>query len=77
MPRDTVVLFSRPDGLKLIQKHCRRASIRIGDLRALVDLEADQVGRDRKAGLWSSFDEILDGIEDEGGADAASTDKPA
>lgn len=65
MPRDIVVLFSRPDGQKLIQKHCRKAGIRIGDLRALVDEEADQVGRDRKAGLWLKFDEILDGIDDE------------
>lgn len=65
MPRDVVVLFARPEGRKLIERHCRRAGIRVSDLRHLVDLEVDQVGRDRKKDLWPAFDETLDGMDEE------------
>lgn len=65
MPRDVVVLFARPEGLKLIQRHCRKTAVRIADLKQLVELEADQVGRDRKKDLWPAFDEILDSMDDE------------
>lgn len=65
MPRDLVVLFARPEGQKLIQSHCRKAGIRIADLRQLVELEADQVGRDRKKDLWPAFDEIFGDMDDE------------
>jgi hypothetical protein len=65
MPRDVVVLFARPEGRKLIERHCRKAGVRVGDLRQLVDLEIDQVGRDRKRDLWPAFDEVFDGLDDE------------
>lgn len=65
MPRNVVVLFARPEGRKLIERHCQAAGVRMGDLQELVELEADQVGRDRKADLWPAFDVILDGMDDE------------
>jgi len=65
MPRDAVVLFNRPEGQKLIQRHCRKAGIRVTDLRQLVELEAQQVGRDRKKDLWPAFTDVLDSMDDE------------
>jgi hypothetical protein len=65
MPRDVVVLFARPEGRKLIERHCRKAHVRVADLRQLVDLEIDQVGRDRKRDLWPAFDEVFDALDDE------------
>ena len=60
------MLFARPEGRKLIERHCRKAGVRVADLRQLVELEVDQVGRDRKKDLWPAFDEILDDMDDEG-----------
>jgi hypothetical protein len=65
MPRDVVVLFARPEGRKLIERHCRKNRIKVADLKALVELEIDQVGRDRKRDLWPAFDEVIDGFDDE------------
>ncbi len=65
MPRDVVVLFARPEGRKLIERHCRKNGIRVADLQSLVELEIDQVGRDRKRDLWPAFDEVIDGFDDE------------
>ena len=65
MPRDVVVLFARPEGRKLIERHCRKNGIRTADLRSLVELEIDQVGRDRKRDLWPAFDEVIDAFDDE------------
>ena len=65
MPRDVVVLFARPEGRKLIERHCRKNHIKVADLRSLVDLEIDQVGRDRKRDLWPAFDELLGSLDDE------------
>ena len=58
MPRDVVVLFARPEGRKLIERHCRKNRIKIADLRS-------QVGRDRKRDLWPAFDEVLGSLDDE------------
>ncbi len=60
MPRDAVVLFSTKEGEALVRKHCRAAGIRLADLKELVEIEADQVGRKRKAGLWDQFQEVID-----------------
>lgn len=65
MPRDVVVLFARPEGRKLIERHCRKVGVRVADLRQLVDFEIDQVGRDRKRDLWPQFDEVFDALDDE------------
>ena len=48
-----------------MRKHCRAAGIRIADLRELVEIEADQVGRKRKAGLWERFEDVIDRMGEE------------
>ena len=65
MPKDAVVLFSTKEGEALVRKHCRSAGIRIADLRELVEIEADQVGRKRKAGLWERFEDVIDRMGEE------------
>ena len=60
MPRDAVVLFSTKEGEALVRKHCRAAGIKLADLKELVEIEAGQVGRKRKAGLWDQFQEVID-----------------
>ena len=65
MPKDAVVLFSTKDGEALVRKHCRAAGIRIADLRELVEIEADQVGRKRKAGIWEKFEDVIDRMGEE------------
>ncbi len=65
MPKDAVVLFSTKEGEALVRKHCRAAGIRIADLRELVEIEADQVGRKRKAGLWERFEDVIDRMGEE------------
>ncbi len=66
MPRDVVVLFATSEGQALVRKHCRAAGIRLSDLKALVEIEAAQVGRKRKAGLWDEIQDVLDQMEGEG-----------
>ena len=65
MAQDTVVLFSTKEGQDLVRKHCRAAKIKLADLKALVDIEAAQVGRKRKAGMWDEFQDIIDRMGDE------------
>lgn len=65
MPKDAVVLFSTKEGEALVRRHCRAAGIRIADLRELVEIEADQVGRKRKAGLWERFEDVIDRMGEE------------
>ena len=65
MPKDSVVLFSTKEGEALVRKHCRAAGIRIADLRELVEIEADQVGRKRKAGIWEKFEDVIDRMDDD------------
>lgn len=65
MPKDAVVLFSTKVGEALVRRHCRAAGIRIADLRELVEIEADQVGRKRKAGLWERFEDVIDRMGEE------------
>ena len=60
MPRDAVVLFSTKEGQALVRKHCRTAGILPADLRELVEIEAREVGRKRKAGLGDQFQEVID-----------------
>jgi len=66
MPKDSVVLFSTPEGVALVEKHCRAAGIKLAELKELVELEEAQVGRKRKAGLWDDFQDIIDRMDEEG-----------
>ena len=63
MPRDAVVLFGQDEGLKLIKKHCRRIGLPVAALRQLVDEVIDKSTMQRRAGLWTALDEILDSDE--------------
>ena len=65
MPKDAVVLFATKEGEALVRKHCRAAGIRLADLRELVEIEADQVGRKRKAGLWEQFEDVIDRMSED------------
>ena len=65
MPKDAVVLFSNKEGEALVRRHCRAAGIRIADLRELVEIEADQVGRKRKDGIWDKFEDVIDRMDDD------------
>jgi len=55
MAKNAVVLFSTKEGEALVRKHCRAAGIRPADLKELVEIEAEQVGRMRKRGLHDQF----------------------
>lgn len=69
MPRDdVVVLFATEEGRTLVRRVCRDKGVPMADLKALVDLEVDQVGRDKKKGLWPQFDDVLDAMDEAGAA---------
>jgi len=65
MAKDSVVLFTTDEGKALLRKHCRAAGISVPELRELIEVEAAQVGRQRKAGLWDQFEEIIDRMGEE------------
>jgi hypothetical protein len=54
-----VVLLASEEGRRLVRENCQAAGFDIDVFEALVDAELEQVGKQRKAGLWESFDEIL------------------
>ena len=60
MPRDVVVLFSKEEGKRLINKHCRRISLPVDHLRRLVDEVVERDAMGRRHGLRAAFDEVLD-----------------
>jgi DNA-binding transcriptional MerR regulator len=65
MPKDAVVLFTTDEGKALVRKHCRAAGISLADLKELIELEAAQVGRQRKAGLWEQFEDVIDRMSED------------
>jgi len=65
MPRNVVVLLDNAKGRELIKKACKARKINFEDFTDLVQAEVEQTGKQRKAGLWYSFDDILDRIKDE------------
>lgn len=68
MKQHVVVLLAKPEGRVLARTHCMDAGFDINFLDELVEAELDQVGKQRKKGLWDSFDDILDRMEAEGDA---------
>lgn len=60
MARNAVVLFSTKEGEALVRKHCKAAGIKLADLKELVEIEAEQVGRMQKRGLHDQFQEVID-----------------
>lgn len=72
MTKNIVVLLARPEGRALARQYCLDAGFEISFLEELVDAELDQIGKKRKAGLWATFDDVLDRMEAE--EDAAKED---
>lgn len=64
MKNHIVVLLASEEGRALIRANCKAAGFDIDVFEALVDAELEQVGKQRKAGLWESFDEILTEISE-------------
>ncbi|MEK0082648.1 hypothetical protein [Benzoatithermus flavus] len=72
MPDHIVVLLAKPEGRKLVRKHCLENGFDIHLMQELVEAELEQVGKQRKAGLWERFDDILDRMDIE--SDASQKD---
>jgi hypothetical protein len=72
MNHHVVVLLAKPEGRALARKYCLEAGFDINFLDELVEAELEQVGKQRKKGLWDNFDDILDRMEAE--ADASAKD---
>ena len=62
----TVVLFDNAEGRELIREVCEEHRFLFTAFEELVQAEVEQTGKQRRTGLWSRFDDILDriGIED-------------
>lgn len=65
MPRNIVVLFDNPDGRAMIKESCKEHEIIFAEFEELVQAEVEQTGKQRRAGLWDSFDDILDRIQED------------
>lgn len=52
-------LFEQGEARDALKKYCRKAGIQIHTLEQLVDVELEQIGKQRKRGLKEKFDEIL------------------
>jgi len=65
MPRNVVVLLDNPEGRTMIKESCKAHGLLFAEFEELVQAEVEQTGKQRRAGLWDSFDDILDRIESE------------
>ena len=65
MRHHIVVLLDKPEGRELIRQHCLERDFDINFMEELIDAELKQIGKQRKAGLWSDFDDILDRMDAE------------
>jgi hypothetical protein len=63
MPRNVVVLLDNPDGRTMIKDACKANEMLFPEFEELVQAEVEQTGKQRRAGLWDSFDDILDRIQ--------------
>ncbi|MEQ8710241.1 MAG: hypothetical protein RIC36_14715 [Rhodospirillales bacterium] len=63
MPRNVVVLLDNPDGRTMIKAACKEKGLLFTEFEELVQSEVEQTGKQRRAGLWDSFDDILDRIQ--------------
>lgn len=66
MPRNVVVLLDNADGRAMIKEACKSSSVYFAEFEELVQCEVEQTGKQRRAGLWDSFDDILDRIQVDG-----------
>jgi len=63
MPRNVVVLLDNPEGVTMIKEACKASGLHYAEFVELVHAEVEQTGKQRRAGLWDSFDDILDRIQ--------------
>lgn len=63
MPRNVVVLLDNTEGRVMIKKTCKENNLIFAEFEELVQAEVEQTGKQRRAGLWDSFDDILDRIQ--------------
>jgi hypothetical protein len=63
MPRNVVVLLDNTEGRAMIKKTCKENGLIFAEFEELVQAEVEQTGKQRRAGLWDSFDDILDRIQ--------------
>ncbi|QKV18984.1 hypothetical protein [Oricola thermophila] len=62
MPRNVVVILDNPDGRAMVKQACKENGMHFSEFEELVQAEVEQTGKRRRAGLWDSFDDILDRI---------------
>ena len=60
MPKGVVILFDNPESRQVIQEVCEENGVLYSALEDLVQAEIEQTGKQKKKGLWDSFDDILD-----------------
>ena len=63
MPRSVVVLLDNAEGRAMVKETCRSNGLLFSEFQELVQAEVEQTGKQRRAGLWDSFDDILDRIQ--------------
>ncbi|MDP0927911.1 hypothetical protein Q0601_12060 [Paracoccus onubensis] len=63
MPRNVVVLLDNLEGRAMIKDACKANGMHFAEFEELVQAEVEQTGKQRRAGLWDSFDDILDRIQ--------------
>lgn len=63
MPRNVVVLLDNSDGRAMVKEACKENGLLFPEFEELVQTEVEQTGKQRRAGLWDSFDDILDRIQ--------------
>lgn len=62
MSRSVVVLLDNAEGRTMVKETCRANGLLFAEFQELVQAEVEQTGKQRRAGLWDSFDDILDRI---------------
>ena len=60
MPKGVVILFGNSESRQVIQEVCEKNGVLYSALEDLVEAEIEQTGKQKKKGLWDSFDDILD-----------------
>jgi hypothetical protein len=63
MPRNVVVLLDNIEGRAMIKETCKAKGLLFAEFQELVQAEVEQTGKQRRAGLWDSFDDVLDRIQ--------------
>jgi len=66
MPRNVVALLDNSDSRAMIEESCKANGMYFAEFEELVEAEVKQTGKQRRAGLWDDFDDILDRIQVDG-----------